>query len=158
MRNFIFFVLLGVTCTVQAQITDSLVTPLGAFVLVTIEDAEESTGYSEESLTTSDGGTIEFVAINSGARFASAINENQKMVVNISPNPSADVAQLKISGVDGPVSIVVTNTLGQMVYTSTITVTQSRTTYLPVQVWPAGTYLVVISAGGAVETERLVVQ
>ena len=159
MKNISFFFLIGIVSSSYAQTTtDSISTLLGEFVLITTEETEESTGYMEESFTTSDGGTVEFVAINSGARFAAPANVSQTMAVKISPNPSADVVQLEISSVEGQVSIVVTDVLGQVVYSSNLNVDKSRTTYLPSQLWASGTYLIVVSAGGEVTTERLVIE
>ncbi len=160
MKKLIFFSLVFVTTTTFAQTTtDSIATPLGEFVLVTTEEMTESTGYIEETSTTADGGTAEFLEISSGARYAAPKAEvGSMLVVEMLPNPAHGVVQLNISGVVSGVTITVTDLLGQIVYSTTLAIDGERTAYLPSQTWASGTYIVSVSSSQNLFAERLIVQ
>lgn len=156
--KLLLFIAISFSTTLGAQTTDSISTSLGDFVLVSSETVDESTGYSDESATTSDGGTAQMVEINSGARFAAPYVENSSLQVTMQPNPARGIVELNIEGVSGHAEISVTDLAGRSIYTSRVNVDGSRTTYLPTQTWSSGTYVVTVNAGGSLHTERLVVE
>lgn len=159
MKKLLSILALSFSVTVYAQsVTDSVNTSIGDFIVVSSEEIEESSAVTEESTSTSDGGSVELVTPGfSGARLSSSVVTSQ-LNVRLAPNPSSGVVELQVIGVEGVTSIVVTNLLGQVVYSTNISVTNTRTTYLPAQLWTSGTYIVVTSAGGQTVSTRLIVE
>jgi hypothetical protein len=78
--------------------------------------------------------------------------------MQITPNPSSGVVELYISGVEGVITIMVSDLLGQIIYSCNISLSNSTTAYLPAHLWPSGTYIILGSAGGQIATERLIVE
>ena len=146
------------TCVYSQTVTDSIATPIGDFVVISEESTEQSNEYAQETATTSDGGSINLITAGissermSSSRIVSALN------VTLAPNPTSGLVELNITGVEGATTVVVTNVLGQIVYSNSVQVNSSRTMYLPAQLWLGGTYMVVISAGGQTVSKRLIVE
>lgn len=160
MKNILIIVLCSTVELYAQTSTDSLSTPLGEFVLISEEEIEESTGYLDETSTTSDGGTAQLIELSSGARHAQPMAEtvSASMTISMMPNPTAGIVEMQIKDVAGSVSISITDLLGQTVYTTSLVVDGSRTAYLPAQTWSSGTYIVNVRGANSNITERLVVR
>lgn len=122
-----------------------------------LTELEQSASYSSQITTTSDGGTSELITPEtSSERLALGATANN-LQIQLAPNPSSGVVELNISGAYGAASIVVTDLLGQIIYSTTLAVNSMRTAYLPAQLWTSGTYIIVTSCGGQTATQRLIV-
>jgi hypothetical protein len=152
------FLLISVASFAQTT-TDSISTPLGDFVLISEEEIEESTGYLDETSTTSDGGTAQLLELSSGARLAQPMSEvTTVMTITMMPNPTAGIVEMYIKDASGSISISVKDVLGQTVYETSLICDGSRTAYLPAQTWASGTYIVNVRGTSSTLTERLVVR
>jgi hypothetical protein len=155
------FILVGCSGCLAAQTsTDSISTSFGEFVLISEEQIEVSTGYVDETSTTSDGGTAQFLEVSSGARLAPPISETTEMnmIISMMPNPTSGITEMQIQNASGSVLISVTDLLGQTIYSCTIAVDGNRTAYLPSQLWTSGSYFVNVRYNGSIITERLIVE
>jgi hypothetical protein len=159
MKN-LFLTALVLICTVAycQNASDSINTSIGDFILITSESIESSEVYAEEVITTEDGGSGEFVAAASSARFAQTPVTSTNLQVRVMPNPTPEAVELFIDGMSGTASVVVTDVLGQVVFSSRAIVDSSTRVFLPAQWWTSGTYLIVVSNGVDVKTERLIVE
>ena len=159
MKKFLLITaLLAATCIHAQSVTDSINTSIGDFVLVTSEAPLISEVYLEESIATTDGGNGEFVAIGSNARYMDEPVLTTALQIALAPNPTVGTTELQVKGMSGAATITVTNVLGQVVYSSVQQVNSSQTVLIPSQLWQSGSYLVVVSNGQDVKTERLIVE
>lgn len=155
---FLAFAIISSSIIHAQTVTDSVNTSIGDFVLVTSESIESSQVYSEETITTSDGGSGAFVAVSSNARFMLQPATGSALQISLLPNPTAGTTELKVIGMSGSAAIIVTNVLGQVVYSSNQNIDSVKQIFLPSQLWESGTYLVVVNNGQEVKSERLIVQ
>jgi hypothetical protein len=159
MKKVLIILISANAFSVSAQtVTDSVNTTIGDFILVTSEQAGASAVYSEENISTSDGGNGEFVAVNSNARMLLTPVVSVNMQISVMPNPSSGATELSVTGMSGTAAVVVTNVLGQTVYSSNTVVDGSAKIFLPSQLWESGNYFVVVSNGQDVKSEKLVVE
>lgn len=73
------------------------------------------------------------------------------------PNPTTEVTELRVSGMTGSITIVVTDVLRQVVYSSNQNIDSSKQVFLPSQLWSSGSYMVVVNNGQTVKAEKLIV-
>jgi hypothetical protein len=159
MKHTLFIISFCATCVVSAQTsTDTLTTSIGEFAVESEEELTESTVYVDESYYTPDGGSAEFVSAVSSARFITPQADAHDMHIQVKPNPTIESADLVVDGISGMATIIVTNVLGQVVFTSLVTVDRSQTVQLPAQLWEPGVYMIVVASGGNTLTERLIVE
>ena len=159
MKQLVTMLLLIVTTLGHSQtVTDTLVTSIGEFSVESEEQISATSIAVQESYSNTDGGLTEFVSTSSSARLISPQTESGNLEIWVQPNPALDNADMTVSGMSGYVSINVTNVLGQTVYTSYIRVDQSQRVALPAQLWESGIYMIVVSAGSNVATERFIVE
>lgn len=160
MKKLLALLLLVNVSSLFAQtFTDTIATPIGDFSLVTNEEGEVSSAFSDETTVTSDGGTVEFVGVTSGARFADEQTIlGEGIAMKLAPNPASNVVEVQLTGITGAVTLTAINVLGQIVYSANLNVESGRPLYIPAQQWGSGNYLIMINAGSQVLQEKLVVK
>lgn len=86
------------------------------------------------------------------------VNENQLASgISISPNPASDLMSIKVSGAESDITIEVTNTLGQVVYSAL----ESGAIFnhqVDVSGWTSGVYLVTLSSAGKKINQKVVIR
>lgn len=137
--------------------TDSLVTTVGTFVLVTSEPIE-SHAVNVETTTTEDGG--QSIRMVSYPAAVNPVKTGRELSFVCSPNPASGILSVNASDVGTLATINIHNTLGQLVYSNTLLPdTDGKLRfYVDMQPYLSGVYFLSIRDNQSVRTQSIVRQ
>lgn len=159
MHKYLVLILICFGVNVFGQVTDSLYTPYGTFVVESFDSLYPSENYSYDGSATAAGGTAELVEIT--------VNRSVVMLdetttpdpeILLFPSPATTYFQILTIGDSSSVSsLQVWNVAGEMIYFKEYNEQAMSTLNINVEEWPAGAYVLQVTVQGISLQRKLII-